>query len=62
MAAVAAVAASGAAAAYYVYDRYAGRKHCYNVFRVRQHMMVNLVNRWDKLKTARASLQELEER
>lgn len=38
MAAVAAVATSGAAAAYYVYDR------------------------WDKLKTARASLQELEER
>ena len=49
-----AVAAGGAAAAYYVYDRFGS-----GIATVNQHTSVS---RWEKLKDARATWEELQER
>lgn len=59
--AVAAVAAGGAAAAYYVYDRYGSRTQLllYSLCVSTDSMPVG---RWEKLKVARATWEELQER
>lgn len=59
---MAAVAAGGAAAAYYVYDRYGSRKRLLLILLVCISTHSMPVGRWEKLKVARATLEELQDR